>query len=140
MSIVRWLCAVVVAGPLSACMTRSIRVEPGEASGTGARQKIAELLLRQPDFGSVSIIPVRFENSRIAGPIEEKGRTYYCVATEMRGRRFGKPERPKALVRQETRPEGTTFAASAYDPDICSGHRREPYPEFEEAANRRRGA
>lgn len=140
MSIVRALAVLVLAGSVSACVTRSVKVEPAAASGANARRTIAALLLRNPEFGSVSLIPVRFENSRIAGPIEDKGRTYFCVTTEMRGRRFGKPERPKATVQQETGPGGVTFAAARYDGDICSGHKREDFPELEQARTRGPGA
>jgi hypothetical protein len=138
MWVVRILAAVALAASLAGCVTRTSPVQPAElASPASARQRIAALLLRNAEFGSWSIIPVRFENSRIAGPIEEKGRTYFCVTTQMHGRTFGKPERPKALVRQDTRPEGTVFSASAYDDDICSGHKREDFPELDEAGTRK---
>lgn len=140
MSALRLLAAALVAGLLSACISRSVRVEPAAAAGGNARQRIAELLLRNPEFGSISILPVRFEDSRISGPIEDKGRTYYCVTTRMLGRNFGRAERRRALVRQDTRPDGVTFSASAHDDGICSGHKRDDFPELEEAANRGRKA
>jgi hypothetical protein len=34
-------------------------------------RRIAALALKQVAFGSVSLLPVRFEGSRIAGPIED---------------------------------------------------------------------
>lgn len=136
MSIARVLFFVLLVGSLPACVTHSVPVAPADALGATPRQRIAALLRRQPDFGSISLIPVRFENSRIVGPLEEKGRTHYCVRTEMHGRTFGKPERPKAIVRQEAGPGGISFAASAYDEDICSGHRSEPFPELDDPSGK----
>ena len=62
------------------------------------RRRIAALALRQVEFGAVSLLPVRFAGSRIAGPIADGGRVIYCVSGRMYGRTFGKPERPRVVL------------------------------------------
>jgi hypothetical protein len=93
--------------------------------------RIAALALKQVEFGSVSLLPVRFEGSRIAGPIEDGGRVIYCVSGRMYGRTFGKPERPKVALR---------YAADRLtvldDDEVCTGHRTRPFPELDALGNK----
>ena len=105
---------------------------PPPATGT-VRERVAALALRQVDFGSVSLIPVRFENSRIAGPFEDGGRKLYCVSSRMKGRTLGKPERPKVVIRDE----GGALKVLRDDDEVCEGHRTEPFPELEAASGSR---
>lgn len=91
------------------------------------RARIVALVLRQSDFGAISLIPVRFEDSRLAGPFEEGGKTHYCVATRMLGRTFGRAERRRALLRDE----GGALRVERYDADVCAGHRTEPFTELD---------
>lgn len=95
------------------------------------RERVAALALRQVAFGSVSLIPVRFEHARISGPFEDAGRTLYCVSAQMKGRTFGKPEKPKIVVRAD---KGAL--AVIEDDEVCTGHRTEPFPELETLGNR----
>ena len=99
------------------------------AAGT-VRERVAALALRQIAFGSLSLLPVRFENSRIAGPFADGTRTLYCVSSHMKGRTFGKAERPKAVIRDE----GSALSIVEDDEEACSGHRAEPFPELEAQA------
>lgn len=99
---------------------------PSSATAT-LRERVAALALRQTDFGAISIIPVRFEKSRIAGPFEDGGRTLYCVSSRMRGRSFGKGERPKAVIRDD----GGVLKIVEDEVEICEGHRTEPFPELD---------
>lgn len=103
------------------------------AATAAMRGRIAALVLRRVEFGAVSLLPVRFAESRIAGPFEDAGRTLYCVGTQMHGRSLFKPERPRALVRLERRGTESVLTAAAYDADICAGHRTEPFPELNAA-------
>lgn len=96
------------------------------------RERVAALALRQIDFGAISIIPVRFEKSRISGPFEDGGRRLYCVSTRMMGRSFGKGERPKAVIRDE----GGVLKIVEDEWEVCEGHRTEPFPELEALGNR----
>ena len=73
---------------------RTAKRDPADAPSPALQERIAALALKQVAFGSVSLLPVRFEGSRLAGPIEDGGRTIYCVPSWMSGRTFGKPERP----------------------------------------------
>ena len=95
-------------------------------------QRIAALALKQVEFGSVSLLAVRFEGSRIAGPIEDGGRVIYCVSGHMYGRTFGKPEKPKVALR---------FADDRLtvldDDEVCTGHRTRPFPELDALGNAR---
>ena len=111
--------------------TRTEAPSPSVATGT-LRERIAALALRQVDFGSVSLIPVRFEKSRIAGPFEDGGRTLYCVSSRMLGRTFGKAERPKTVIRDE----GGVLKVVPDAEEVCEGHRTEAFPELEAAGNR----
>lgn len=100
------------------------------ATGT-TRERVAALALRQVAFGSVSLIPVRFEHARISGPFQDAGRTLYCVSAQMKGRTFGKPEKPKIVVRAD---KGALVVIE--DNEVCTGHRTEPFPELEALGNR----
>ncbi|GJD30494.1 hypothetical protein PMNALOAF_1741 [Methylobacterium adhaesivum] len=112
---------------LPACTPR-----PAPPAGASLRTRIATLALAQTDFGAVSVIPVRFEHSRIAGPFEDGGRTLYCVSTRMKGRTFGKGERAKAVIRDT----GGVLSVIEDDEEVCSGHRTEPFAELETLGNR----
>ncbi|MBE7249223.1 MAG: hypothetical protein INR63_30150 [Actinomycetospora chiangmaiensis] len=103
-----------------------------DAPSPALLQRIAALALKQVEFGSISLLPVRFEGSRIAGPIEDGGRVIYCVSGRMYGRTFGKPERPKVALR---------YAADRLtvldDDEVCTGHRTRPFPELDALGNAR---
>lgn len=116
---------VLVALVVSAC-TQAGNTPPPAQTGT-LRERIAALALRQVDFGSVSLIPVRFEKSRIAGPFEDGGKTLYCVSSHMKGRTFGKAERPKVVIRDES---GVLHVERDAE-ELCEGHRTEPFPELD---------
>ncbi|MDF9789995.1 hypothetical protein M2440_000696 [Methylorubrum extorquens] len=102
------------------------RLRPPASTGT-LRERIAALALRQVAFGSVSLIPVRFAHSRIAGPFEDGGRRLYCVSTRMSGRTFGKPERPKLVLREE----GGALTVLRDEEETCEGHPSEPFAELD---------
>ncbi len=114
---------------LGACTTTAPPPATGAPAGT-LRERIAALALRQVEFGSVSLLPVRFEHSRLAGPFEDGGRRLYCVRSRMYGRSFWKPERPKIVVRDD---QGALSVLRDED-DVCEGHRSEPFPELDTAA------
>jgi hypothetical protein len=103
----------------------------GDVPSPALLQRIAALALKQVAFGSVSLLPVRFEGSRIAGPIEDGGQVIYCVSGRMYGRTFGKPERPKVTLR---------YAADRLtvldDDEVCTGHRTRPFPELDALGNK----
>ena len=103
---------------------------PGASPETRAR--IAAFALRQTEFGSISLLPVRFEKSRIAGPFEDGGRTLYCVSSRMKGRALAGYERAKVILRDA----GGVLSRLDEDDEVCEGHRTEPFPELEEAARR----
>jgi len=113
--------------PLAACTPRA----PAPPGAT-LRTRIAALALAQADFGAVSVIPVRFEHSRIAGPFEDGGRTLYCVSTRMKGRTLDKGERAKVVIRDT----GGVLSVLDDDDEVCSGHRTEPFAELETLGNR----
>ncbi|MDV2987191.1 UNVERIFIED_CONTAM: hypothetical protein Q9R58_23035 [Methylobacteriaceae bacterium AG10] len=119
---------VVLAMVLAAggCTATAAPTAPVASTGT-VRERIAALALRQVAFGSVSLIPVRFAHSRIAGPFEDGGRRLYCVSTRMSGRTFGKPERPKLVVREEA----GALTVLRDEEEVCEGHRSEPFPELD---------
>lgn len=94
------------------------------------RERIAALVLRQVDFGAISIIPVRFEKSRIAGPFTDGERTLYCVSSQMKGRTLGKAERPKAVIRDAA----GVLTVLSEEQEVCEGHRTEPFPELDSPA------
>ena len=68
--------------------------------------------------------------SRIAGPFEDGGRQLICVSTRMKGRTFGKPERPKLVVREAA----GALTVLHDEEDVCEGHRSEPFPELDTPA------
>ncbi|MDP4002859.1 hypothetical protein [Methylobacterium sp. NEAU K] len=103
-----------------------------EAPSPALKERIAALALKQVDFGAVSLLPVRFEGSRLAGPIEDGGRTLYCVSSRMSGRTFGKPERPKAVMRHQA-----DRLEVIDDEEVCAGHRSQPFPELDALGNAR---
>ncbi|WP_342108887.1 hypothetical protein [Methylobacterium sp. SI9] len=103
-----------------------------DAPAPALLQRIAALALKQVDFGSVSLLPVRFAGSRIAGPIEESGKVIYCVTGHMYGRTFGKPEKPKVVLRYEA--DRLTVLD---DDEVCTGHRTRPFPELDALGNAR---
>lgn len=119
--------AVGLAAWLSACTATA--APPRAAPGT-LRERIAALALGQVAFGSVSLLPVRFERSRIAGPFEDGGRRLYCVSTRMKGRSLGEPERPKLVLREEA----GALTILREEEEVCEGHRSEPFPELDSAA------
>ncbi|WP_342150888.1 hypothetical protein [Methylorubrum sp. SB2] len=114
---------------LGACTTTAPPPATGAPAGT-LRERIAALALGQVEFGSVSLLPVRLEHSRLAGPFEDGGRRLYCVRTRMYGRTFGKPERPKIVVRDD----GGALSVLRDEDDVCEGHRSEPFPELDTAS------
>lgn len=91
------------------------------------KPRIAALALGRTEFGAISLIPVRFENARLAGPFDDGGRTTYCVTAQMYGRNFGRAERARAIVRMA----GGRLSAESYDTETCAGQRTEPFPELE---------
>ncbi|MEH3118734.1 MAG: hypothetical protein PGN25_14370 [Methylorubrum populi] len=118
------LAVVLAAGGCTA--TTAAPPAPTAPAGT-VRERIAALARRQVAFGAVSLIPVRFEHSRIAGPFEDGGRRLTCVSTRMKGRTFGKPERPKLVVREEA----GALSVLHDEEDVCEGHRSEPFSELD---------
>ena len=125
---VGWRGGVMLAMSLAAggCTATAAPPAPKAATGT-ARERIAMLARGQVEFGSVSLLPVRFERSRIAGPFEDGGRRLYCVSTRMKGRTFDKPERPKLVLREET----GALTILRDEEDVCEGHRSEPFAELD---------
>lgn len=122
--------ALTATAPLAAPQkpdARSSRPAKAEdAPSPALKRRIAALALKQVAFGSVSLLPVRFESSRLAGPIEDGGRTIYCVSSQMKGRTFGKAERPKAVMRLDA------DRLSVIDDDaVCTGHRSQPFTELD---------
>ncbi|WP_244612573.1 hypothetical protein [Methylobacterium symbioticum] len=114
-------------------MARRTQLDTALSADAGSlRARIARVALDRVEFGSVSLIPVRFEHSRISGPFEDGGRTLYCVSTHMKGRTFGKAERPKIVV-QEDKAAGRLRVIE--DDEVCTGHRTEPFPELETLGN-----
>ncbi|MCJ2088416.1 hypothetical protein MKK88_20860 [Methylobacterium sp. E-005] len=103
-----------------------------DAPSPALLQRIAALALKQVEFGSVSLLPVRFEGSRIAGPIADGGRVIYCVSGHLYGRTFGKPEKPRVALRY--RDDRLTVLD---DDEVCTGHRTRPFPELDALGNAR---
>lgn len=123
--------ALSISLALAGCVARS--TSPTSPPAGTLRQRIAALALRQVDFGSVSLLPVRFEHSRISGPFEDGGRTLYCVSSRMRGRTLDKGERPKVVIRDE----GGILKVLEDEEEVCTGHRTQPFPELETLATAR---
>ncbi|MBB3901613.1 hypothetical protein [Methylobacterium brachythecii] len=120
-------CLATVLLPAGGCMKEA--TAPAAAAGT-MRERIAALALRQIDFGAISLIPVRFEKSRIAGPFEDGGRSLYCVTSHMKGRSLDKAERPKAVIRDA----GGVLTVLRDEDEVCEGHRTEPFTELDSKA------
>lgn len=114
------------AAPKKAGSEKAEAKKTEDAPSPALKQRIVALTLKQVAFGSISLLPVRFESSRLAGPIEDGGRTIYCVSTQMKGRTFGKAERPKAVMRLET-----DRLSVIDDDEVCTGHRSQPFPELD---------
>ncbi len=126
----RVLGAAGLAAWLGACTATAAPPVPKAAPAT-LRERIAALALGQVEFGSVSLLPVRREHSRLAGPFEDGGRRLYCVKTRMYGRTLGKPERPKIVVRDDN----GALSVLRDEDDVCEGQRSEPFPELDTAAS-----
>lgn len=120
---------LIAAGAQSA--PRAPKPVTEDAPSPALLQRIAALALKQVAFGSVSLLPVRFEGSRIAGPIADGGRVIYCVSGRMYGRTFGKPERPKVTLLDEA--DRLTVLD---DDEVCTGHRTRPFPELDALGNK----
>ena len=119
---------VMLAMALAAGGCTATAAPPAPTASTGTvRERIAVLARGQVEFGSVSLLPVRFERSRIAGPFEDGGRRLYCVSTRMKGRTFDKPERPKLVLREEA----GALTILRDEEDVCEGHRSEPFAELD---------
>lgn len=130
----RWpaLLAVVLAPGLTGCGPRAGLPAPSPTASLNER--LADLALRQTAFGAVSLIPVRFEHSRVSKPFVDEGRTLYCVSSRMKGRTFGKAERPKVVIQDKA----GILAIVDEDTEVCEGHRTDPLPELEALAGTRR--
>ena len=129
------LLASLIAGALTGCKTGgSTPIAAAPAAPATFRERIAALALSQVQFGSISLLPVRFENSRITPFFEDGGRFLYCVSTRMWGRSLSGPERPKVVIREE---QGTEALSIVKDEnEVCEGRRTEPFPELEALGNR----
>ncbi|MGU3361592.1 hypothetical protein ACLBWX_14765 [Methylobacterium sp. M6A4_1b] len=103
---------------------------PTPAATAPIRERLAALALSRTEFGSVSLIPVRFVQSRVSGPFLDEGRTLYCVSSRMRGRTFGKAERVKIVIQEKA----GVLAVIDEDTEACDHHRTEPLPELEAMA------
>ncbi|MCJ2054511.1 hypothetical protein [Methylobacterium sp. J-070] len=123
--------ALVLAATAAPAAPRTAKPDPADAPSPALKERIAALALKQVAFGSVSLLPVRFEGSRLAGPIEDGGRTIYCVSSRMSGRTFGKPERPKAAMRYHA-----DRLEVIDDDEVCTGHRSQPFPELDAMGNK----
>lgn len=119
--------APVAAAEAKAKPVQALADATDEAS-VALRKRIAALALKQVQFGSISLLPVRFESSRLAGPFEDGGRTLYCVSSHMKGRTFGKAERPKVVMRED---KGTLTVID--EDEACEGHRTKPFSELNSA-------
>lgn len=125
-----WRGGVVLALALGVGGCTATAAPPAASVGTGTlRERIAALARNQVAFGSVSLIPVRFAHSRIAGPFEDGGRQLVCVSTRMSGRTFGKPERPKLVVREEA----GALTVLRDEEEVCEGQRSAPFLELDTA-------
>jgi hypothetical protein len=125
------LVALALAATPAAAASRKAKPAAEDAPSPALRERIAALALKQVAFGSVSLLPVHFDGSRLAGPIEDGGRVIYCVSGRMYGRTFGKPERPKVALRYEA--DRLTVLD---DDEVCTGHRTQPFPELDALGNK----
>ncbi|GJE38702.1 hypothetical protein [Methylobacterium persicinum] len=104
------------------------RDEPSPA----LKARIAKLALKQVEFGAVSLLPVTFAGSGLAGPFEEDGHTYFCVMTRMKGRDFGGSEHVRIAMRYEN-----DRLTMMHDDDVCAYHHARPFPELTALGNAR---
>jgi hypothetical protein len=120
---------------LSGCMRGAAPASAGAPAVPATfRERIAALALTQVQFGSISLLPVRFEHSRITPFFEDGGRILYCVTSRMKGRSLFKPERPKVVIREEKGTERLSIVEN--ENEVCEGHRTEPFPELDALGNR----
>jgi hypothetical protein len=110
---------------------RTSKTAPEDAPAPALLRRIAALALKQVEFGSVSLLPVRFAGSRIAGPFEDGGRVIYCVSGRMYGRTFGKPERPRVALHY-----ADDRLTVLDDDEVCTGHHTRPFPELDALGNK----
>jgi hypothetical protein len=100
------------------------------AASAPLHERLAALALSRPEFGALSLIPVRFVQSRVSGPFLDEGRTLYCVSSRMRGRTFGRAERVKIVIEEKA----GTLSVIDQDKEACDFNRTEPLPELETMA------
>lgn len=122
------LLAVLTIVALAGCTARGSIPMP--AATAPIRERLAALALSQTEFGSLSLIPVRFIHSRVSGPFLDEGRTLYCVSSRMRGRSFGRSERPKIVIQDNA----GVLTVINEDKETCDLQRTEPLPELETMA------
>lgn len=120
---------VLLAGlmALGACTPRAAPTPAASEPVGSVNARIAAFARRQVAFGSVSLIPVRFERSRLSQAFPDGGRTLYCVSTRMRGRDLFESERPRIVVEERA----GIIRLVDEDEEICHGHRTEPFPELD---------
>ena len=122
------LAALAPALALAGCGVRAPLPMP--AAGAPLHERLAALALSRPEFGALSLIPVRHVQSRVSGPFLDEGRTLYCVSSRMRGRTFGRAERAKIVIQEKA----GTLSVIDQDKDACDFHRTEPLPELDTVA------
>lgn len=120
--------ALALSGIMPAQAAETIQDGPSPA----LRERIARLTLKQVKFGSISLLPVTFSGSGLAGPFEDDGHTYFCVTTRMKGRTFGRAEHPRVAMRYES--DRLTMMP---DDDVCTYHQAHPFPELDALGNAR---
>ena len=113
---------------LAGCGTRASIPTPSATAPM--HERLAALALSRPEFGALSLIPVRFVQSRVSGPFLDEGRTLYCVSSRMRGRTFGRAERLKIVIQEKA----GVLSVIDEDKEVCDFHRSEPLPELETMA------
>lgn len=122
------LLASAAGSALAGCSARpSIPIPSATAP---LHERLAALALSRPEFGSLSLLPVRFAESRASGPFLDEGRTLYCVSSRMRGRTFGRSERAKVVIEEKA----GVLRVIDEDKETCDFHRTEPLPELETMA------
>jgi hypothetical protein len=122
------LLASLAALALAGCGVRA--PIPMPAASAPLHERLAALALSRPEFGALSLIPVRFVQSRVSGPFLDEGRTLYCVSSRMRGRTFGRAERVKIVIEEKA----GTLSVIDQDKEACDFNRTEPLPELETMA------
>lgn len=103
-----------------------------DAPSPALKERIARLALKQVEFGALSLLPVTFVGSGLAGPFEDDGHTYFCVSTRMKGRSFGASEHVRIAMRYDA--DRLTMMP---DDDVCPYHRARPFPELGKIGNAR---